>query len=213
VRIPPGVRRGRLDFVDDFDDVIRFPLRRGERLRATLSGVDQRTEYIDMLLFGPSTTDVTDTRQMPLDEDSDRDEFAPERLVHTARRDGPHFLDIVGVGSYELRWSIRVPGAVGALRATPQRFSPDADGVRDTTDITWRLRRRGVPTLRISDSQGRVVRTRSYGPRAPGDMAFRWRGRGDGGEDLPAGRYDVRLAWRDGRGRVSSAATAVELRR
>lgn len=86
--------------------------------------------------------------------------------------------------------SVRFAPTGNALRVTvlPQIFSPDADGVDDTTVIAVE----GPPadgfTLKIYDVQGRVVRTFERGAI---DLApsYIWNGHDDNGGRLPTGIY------------------------
>ncbi len=211
-RPPRSGSTGRLDGADDFDDVARFALRRGETLRASLLGV-AGGEFVAMVVFGPAATDVTDFKQVPLTEDTEDAEFDPERLVHTAGRDGARYLDVFGIGTYRLRWSINSPGALGGAAATPDTITPNGDGRRDTTRVVWKVRRRGATTLRITDPAGKTVRSRSYRTGPPGARSFRWGGRDGDGRVVRAGTYRARISWRDGRGRVARTATRITVRR
>ncbi len=196
----------------DADDVYRFSLREGETLRAALSRVDRDREYVELLLHGPRARDVTDLGQVPLREDGDA-AFNPLRLRHTAGSDGSRYLDVFGVGTYRLRWSILSPRMVYDVDAVPSTFTPDDDGRRDHTKISWRLRRLGRVTLRIRAAGGAVVRRVDYGVEPAGRRAFRWNGRNDAGRLVPVGRYRATVAWADGRGRVASRSTRVRLDR
>lgn len=213
VRPPTSPHADELDLVFDADDVFRFRLRKGETLSARLRGVDLQREYVDMLLHPPRSTDVTDIRQMPLREDTDALEGDPVRFRRKIPANGTYYLDVFGVGTYRLTWSITSPLKIRAAAADPASFSPDGDGTRDRTRLSWRVGSEGFVVLRIRNSDGKVVRTVRFGREAAGERSWAWNGRADGGRLQPDGRYRVTVSWRDGRGRVSQTSTRVTLRR
>ncbi|MBA2529572.1 MAG: hypothetical protein H0V19_06350 [Euzebyales bacterium] len=213
VRAPASPVRGRVDFPDDVDDVLRFRLRRGETLRAGLVLLAGSPARLDMYLFGPSTTDVTDLRQEPLFEKTRALAADPLRLRATARSTGPHFLDVLGKATYRLGWSIWSPGVVSDLTVSNDPFTPNGDGRADRTRVSWDLRRRGEVVLRIRDGDGRLVRHVDYGREPEGRESFSWNGRDQDGRKVAGGRYRVRLAWRDGEGRLSRSGVRVTVRR
>jgi flagellar hook assembly protein FlgD/subtilase family serine protease len=91
----------------------------------------------------------------------------------------------------------------GAVAVSHPFFSPNADGVKDTTQITWRL---GEPTavgIRIEDADGRLVNIATI----PADTnTYTWDGRLDSGELARDGDYEVTLT-------ASSGAETVQLGR
>ncbi len=66
-------------------------------------------------------------------------------------------------------------------------------GVGETT-VSFRLARSGSLALRVYATDGRLVRTLYDGERSAGLHSERWDGRDDGGRELAAGVYFVRLA-------------------
>lgn len=76
------------------------------------------------------------------------------------------------------------------LTISPRIFSPDGDGFEDTTAIVITAPKADAYTVRIYNSQGRMIR--EFENKAP-DLAdvYEWDGRGDNGERLPVGIYIV----------------------
>jgi len=195
----------------DSDDVYRFWLREGETLRANLSGVSS-FNYIDMWMFRPSGRDVV-TGGGVMVEDNDRFEYDPLRFRRKVPATGTYYLDTYGAGAYRMAWSIEWPGRVASLAASPTTFTPNGNGIRDRTKLSWRVRTPGRIELAISDSRGRVRRTVNYGWEPKGPRALWWSGRNNDGRLLPGGVYTATVTWRDGKGRFSRAATKVTLQR
>ncbi len=82
---------------------------------------------------------------------------------------------------------ISVDRTVGFPDAVPVTFSPDGNGVRDTTTLTFRLTRKATVTVRVLLDAG-VVRTLSLGALAPGAHSATWDGRVGSGEYLASSR-------------------------
>lgn len=213
VRAPATVFRGRLNLRNDFDDVFRFSLLAGERLRVDATDVDQRREYVALYLHHGTTRDVTDPYHAPLREDSSAYQDNPLRLSNTVQRDGTRYLDVYGYGSYRLRWWIVSPGRVRSLSASPKTFSPDGDGYRDRTRLRWELKQRGRVTVRVRNDNGNVVRMVDLGAMGAGWRAHRWSGRNNSGSIVRNGVYRVTVEWRNGSGRRSSKSTKVTVAR
>ncbi len=164
-----------------------------------------------LYLHRGSTRDVTNPYRAPLREDAGFGD--PQVLSRTVHSDGTRYLDVFGFGTYRLRWWILSPGAVRSLAATPSTFSPDGDGERNRTTLSWRVARRGRVTLRIRNSNGDVVRRVAYGVRPQGRQALVWRGRNDAGRIVTAGTYRASIRWSNGRGRTWTTGTRVTVRR
>lgn len=213
VKPPPSPYRGSLDVVYDIDDVFRMSLRAGETVNARLSEVDQQREFLDMYLHNSDAGDVTNPRRAPLREDTVSLESNPMRMRRTVRTDGVRYLDVFGNGSYRMEWWINSPGKVRSAAARPAAFSPNGDGNRDSTLISWRMARPGEATLRIRNTAGTVVRAARFGTLSQGEKAFRWNGRSSTGTRLGSGVYRATVHWANGRGRISSTSTSLELRR
>ena len=213
VKAPGQTLRGRLRLDVDQDDVFRFNLRDGETMRGRLRGVVGGLESIDMYLHHERSTNVATPERAPLREDTPELSADGHRLAATVSGDGVRYLDVYGYGTYRLHWSIFSPGKVRAGDAWPATFTPDGDGVRDTTRITWRQRRAGTVAVQIRNADGDVIRAAVLGRRTAGDKRYRWDGRTDSGALASAGRYRATVRWENGRGRVSTTAATVRLAR
>lgn len=211
VPIPASPFRNRLDSITDIDDVFRVYLRAGETIRARMTEMGGSNEYGDLLLLRGETRDVADAYLGPLREPEPYDNYAKilRRTVHT---DGRRYLDIYGRGSYRIVWSIYSPRMVRRFDATPATITPDGDGRRDTTRVTWSLARRGRVVVRVVNPSGNVVRRVDLGREPRGGEAFRWDGRSGSGRLVREGTYRVRVSWSRGP-RVSAAATKVTVER
>ncbi len=196
-----------LDATTDLNDVFRFRLTAGERLEAVAADVSN-AEYIDLDVYGPATRDVATAR--PLREDGVWG-YDPLVLHHSAGVSGDHYLRVTGIGTYRLAWRIYSPSRVARAAASPQTFSPNGDGYRDFTTLTWRSTAKGRVIVRITDDRGRTRRTIDLGFEPAGSRSLRWNGRTDSGFQLGDGLYRARVSWSDGAGRFSQTATNVRL--
>ncbi len=82
---------------------------------------------------------------------------------------------------------ISVDRTVGFPAAVPVTLSPDGNGVRDTTALTFKLTRKATVTVRVLLDAG-VVRTLSLGTLAAGAHSATWDGRAGSGEYLASSR-------------------------
>jgi plastocyanin len=106
----------------------------------------------------------------------------------------PHCtLDMVGVVT--VTGSSSVGGEDIGSRAG---LRPSPNPAPGRTDLRFRLEAPGRVTLDLADVQGRRVREVFDGELGAGVHNFTWRGRSDGGENLPAGIYFARLISPDG---------------
>ncbi|MEP7027182.1 MAG: hypothetical protein ABI960_01175 [Candidatus Eisenbacteria bacterium] len=107
---------------------------------------------------------------------------------------------------------------VTGLRATPSTISPNGDGQRDRTVLSWTVAG-GVAdsihiTVRRSGSNPLLAPLRTFllTARPVGRDSLEWDGRDGGGSLLPDTLYSVRLTERDNTGAiVAEAVVAVEL--
>lgn len=206
--VPAQTRlRNSLDATYDLQDVFRYRLGAGERLEAAAGDVEDH-EYIDLQVYGPTASDVTTAH--PEREAGDW-EYNPLALRYTAPVSGDHYLKVAGIGSYGLHWRIRSPGRVRKLAAVPSTFSPNADGYRDSTLISWSSTTRGRIVVRIADSSGRVRRTVDLGRVAAGGRSLRWNGRADSGSRLPDGTYRATVEWTNSTGRYSRSSISLRV--
>ena len=82
---------------------------------------------------------------------------------------------------------ISVDRTVGFPAAVPVTLSPDGNGVRDTTALTFKLTRKATVTVRVLLDAG-VVRTLSLGTLGAGAHSATWDGRAGSGEYLASSR-------------------------
>jgi hypothetical protein len=78
------------------------------------------------------------------------------------------------------------------IRLHPNPFTP-AVGSRDGTSIQFELDRTQDTEVTIHDIAGRRVRTLIQGKLTAGTQSVSWDGRGNEGENLPAGNYFIRI--------------------
>jgi hypothetical protein len=134
----------------------------------------------------------------------------------TPARDGRYRLTIAvfdAAGNFKARaWDVVVDGTAPATagQASPPSFSPDGDGVADTTVIGWTATEPAVTTVRIYHGT-RLVRTFAVaGARAGG--AVRWNGRSSRRALVGDGAYQARISVQDAAGnrRTSTIALRVD---
>jgi hypothetical protein len=98
--------------------------------------------------------------------------------------------------------------SISTLRAEPAGFTPNSDGITDTTRITYRLGAPASVTVNLQAADGTPIAALFNGPKQAGSQVFVW----DGGA-YPDGRYRIVVTARGARGRQVAAATAVVLSR
>ena len=134
----------------------------------------------------------------------------------TPAGDGRYRLTIAvldSAGNFAARsWDVVVDGSapVAIGRSSPPSFSPDGDGVADSTVIDWTMSEPAATTVRIYRG-AKLVRTFSpVGSKAAG--AIRWNGRSGAGVVVGDGTYQVRITGQDAAGnrRTSSVAVRVD---
>jgi subtilase family serine protease len=80
-----------------------------------------------------------------------------------------------------------------SLSATPDVFSPNGDGRRETATLGYALRRAARVRLEVRDTQGQVLRAFETGAtREAGAWSFVWDGTTDAGQTAPEGLH---LVW------------------
>ena len=82
---------------------------------------------------------------------------------------------------------IVVDRTVGFPAATPAVFSPNGDGVADSTQLAFRLTRTASVTVQVSVG-GQVVRTLGLGSLAAGARSVTWDGKTGSGDSVANGR-------------------------
>ncbi len=108
--------------------------------------------------------------------------------------------------------SLRTPeGSRGpGLTATPNPFSPDADGSDDFTVLRFEVPGGVVAaTATVFDARGRTVRRLAAGQPVSGSGEMVWDGLDDRGRRLPIGPYIVLVEGADGQGSGLCAAKCV----
>ncbi|WP_224249089.1 CARDB domain-containing protein [Hyalangium gracile] len=84
---------------------------------------------------------------------------------------------------------VSVQDAVLAL--SEPYFSPNGDGLRDTTEVSYRLAAEAAVEARIEDGQGRTVRTLTAAAAAASSLS--WDGRSAEGRVVPDGAYSIHV--------------------
>ena len=86
----------------------------------------------------------------------------------------------------------------GISSLSPTAISPDGDGRKDVTTVTYRLDRRQRTALVVRDPGGREVYRRALGTLAAGKHTATWNGRLGGGRVAPDAAYTLQIATSDG---------------
>jgi flagellar hook assembly protein FlgD len=86
----------------------------------------------------------------------------------------------------------------GITALSPAAISPDGDGRRDATRVTYRLDRREQAALVVRDPAGQEVYRRSLGTLAAGTHTATWEGVLTSGRVAPDADYAVQIATTDG---------------
>jgi subtilase family serine protease/flagellar hook assembly protein FlgD len=79
----------------------------------------------------------------------------------------------------------------GRLALSNPYFSPNGDGVKDTTEVFFRLDGQGSAVAAIRDERGRTIRTLAGTTSPDGSGSLSWDGRTDAGTLAYDGRYEV----------------------
>jgi hypothetical protein len=102
------------------------------------------------------------------------------------------------------------PGAtltIGALRASPSGFTPNGDGLTDTTQVSYTLGATASVSIDLQAEDGILITPLYAANETAGPHTFLWNGGG-----YPDGRYRIQVTARSGR-RVVTAVTNVVLSR
>lgn len=107
-----------------------------------------------------------------------------------------------------------VPPRLSDLSASPDPFSPDGDGVDDSTTISYALSKAASVTLRILDPAGTTVRVLvQNGNRGPGPNSEVWDGTSEAGFQLPPGSYTIEVEATDSDGLRAASRGAITIAR
>ncbi|MFC6239611.1 FlgD immunoglobulin-like domain containing protein, partial [Longivirga aurantiaca] len=79
------------------------------------------------------------------------------------------------------------------VRVSPSVISPNADGRRDSTVVTYTFEQKQGGALRVKTASGTVVRTVNLTPRAADTYTWTWNGRNTAGTVVPNGTYTVEV--------------------
>jgi spore germination protein YaaH/flagellar hook assembly protein FlgD len=87
-----------------------------------------------------------------------------------------------------------VDRTAGFLRWSGAFYPQDADGLAQSSTLSWSMARDARATLRIYDAGGHLVRTAWVGRALhAGRHSWAWRGKLDDGRYVPQGQYEARL--------------------
>jgi N-acetylmuramoyl-L-alanine amidase len=94
------------------------------------------------------------------------------------------------------------------VRATPAAFTPNGDGLTDTTTVSYRLSAPASVTAMLQTELGLDIAALFSGSRPAGPQSFRWNGAG-----YLDGRYRIALTARGAGGRTVTGVTNVAISR
>jgi len=86
----------------------------------------------------------------------------------------------------------------GISSVSPGAISPNGDGRKDSTTVTYRLDRRQRTALVVRDAAGREVYRRALGNPAAGKHTAKWNGRLGAGRVAPDAAYTLQITTSDG---------------
>jgi flagellar hook assembly protein FlgD len=92
--------------------------------------------------------------------------------------------------------STRLHPAVTSV--SPHTISPDGDGRRDRTRVTYRIDSTQAPTLVVRNDAGAVVWRKALGTQTAGSHTATWSGRRTGGGTVQDGAFRLEIATSDG---------------
>ncbi len=179
----------------------------GERLVLSADGANFDNYYGDVSARVVEPTGWAELNNLTADTARLVDQFGWEadRLAYTFAFDSNYTWSLLEEGSQENTWgrSESAGGTPGEqnravwlqagrtvnIEMAPSVFSPDGDGIEDSTVISLTAPDAAGLELRIYDRQGRVVREFEIG--AYHRSSYVWYGRSDAGNRLPIGIYIV----------------------
>ncbi len=110
------------------------------------------------------------------------------------------------IGSIRVDTTVPELGTVTPAADDVSWFSPNGDGYRDTAALTASTSEAGSILVHVRDEADAVVRSFSV-PAGTGSVAVTWDGKGNDGQVVADGRYDVRLTPRDAAGNTGVGET------
>ncbi len=102
-----------------------------------------------------------------------------------------------------------VAPTITGLGASPPSFSPNADGVKDTSTISATTAESAQWTLNVKNSSNTTVRT--YSGTATGSVSQAWGGKDDSNTVVANGTYTAALSVTDDAGNAGAASTSLVL--
>ncbi|HEY3061932.1 MAG TPA: CARDB domain-containing protein, partial [Chloroflexota bacterium] len=134
--------------------------------------------------------------------------------------DGPYSLrinamDLAGNFAQQVNGSIvvdTVAPSLTNLTFDPPTFSPNSDGVQDTTQLSYQLSESAAITVRIDEATGITRRVLvSSAARSAGLQAEQWNGRDDTGAVLPDGFYTFHVIGTDAAANSTEQTASVRI--
>ena len=90
----------------------------------------------------------------------------------------------------------------------PDPFSPNGDGVKDTTTISYTVSEASTVNLAVTDAGANPVATLVNGAeQGPGSFSAVWDGKGGNGQTVADGTYTYNIRAADAAGNVTNSAT------
>ncbi len=75
----------------------------------------------------------------------------------------------------------------------PNPFSPDRDGRKDSTTLSYRLDVASTVTITVRRSSGKAFTIKDLGAQSKGAHSWTWKGKGSGGTVAQSGKYSLEL--------------------
>jgi chitodextrinase len=104
------------------------------------------------------------------------------------------------------------PVFIGGAQLQPMLYSPNGDGVLDSTRLQLDLLRAAIVDVRVFDSSDHLVAILYSGPQAAGSAGYAWNGLDAQGHAVADGVYAIRVDVHDGEGpgEIQSLAVIVD---
>lgn len=103
-----------------------------------------------------------------------------------------------------------VSPSVSSFSGTPASFSPNGDGIQDSTLISGTISEAASVTLDIQTSGGTLVKRLAAGvSKSAGKVSYRWNGKNNSGKFVTDGTYTAKMTLSDPSGNAGSATATV----